>query len=108
MSPDRTGNQAEYIPVEPPWSSSGCADGGVRAYAGVDRDEIPVTRAFWFAWSSFYPNTQVVHEFSIFSFKFLVFVLGWKVLDFSAFDFRLWLPSQKMVCDVAMPLKTKN
>lgn len=35
-------------------------DGGVRAYAGEERDEIPVTRAFWFAWSSFYPNTQVV------------------------------------------------
>ncbi len=33
---------------------------GVRAYTGVDRDEIPATRAFWFAWSSFYPNTQVV------------------------------------------------
>jgi hypothetical protein len=36
------------------------ADGGVRAHAGADRDEIPVTRAFWFAWSSFYPNTQVI------------------------------------------------
>jgi len=35
------------------------SDGGVRAYTGYDRDEIPVTRAFWFAWSSFYPNTQV-------------------------------------------------
>lgn len=35
-------------------------DGGVRAFAGDDRDEVPVTRAFWFAWSSFYPNTQVV------------------------------------------------
>lgn len=35
-------------------------DGGVRAFAGEERDEIPVTRAFWFAWSSFYPNTQVV------------------------------------------------
>ena len=38
------------------------ADGGVRAYAGEDRDEIPVTRAFWFAWSSFYPNTRVIDE----------------------------------------------
>jgi hypothetical protein len=36
------------------------ADGGVRAFTGENRDEIPVTRAFWFAWSSFYPNTQVV------------------------------------------------
>jgi Protein of unknown function (DUF3179) len=36
------------------------ADGGVRAFSGDDRDEIPVTRSFWFAWSSFYPNTQVV------------------------------------------------
>ena len=36
------------------------SDGGVRAYTGYDRDEIPVTRAFWFAWSSFYPNTQVI------------------------------------------------
>ena len=36
------------------------ADGGVRAFAGEDREEIPVTRAFWFAWSSFYPNTEVV------------------------------------------------
>ena len=36
------------------------ADGGVRAFAGEDRAEIPVTRAFWFAWSSFYPNTLVV------------------------------------------------
>ena len=40
------------------------ADGGVRAFAvlGDSRDEIPVTRAFWFAWSSFYPNTQVIEE----------------------------------------------
>jgi hypothetical protein len=36
------------------------ADGGVRAFAGEEREEIPVTRAFWFAWSSFYPNAQVV------------------------------------------------
>lgn len=35
-------------------------DWGVRAFAGEERQEIPVTRAFWFAWSSFYPNTQVV------------------------------------------------
>lgn len=38
------------------------ADGGVRAFAGPDRIEIPVTKSFWFAWSSFYPNTQVVNE----------------------------------------------
>ena len=37
-------------------------DGGVRAFTGEEREEIPVTRAFWFAWSSFYPNTQVVDQ----------------------------------------------
>lgn len=39
-------------------------DGGVRAFTvtGDSREEIPVTRAFWFAWSSFYPNTKVVGD----------------------------------------------
>ena len=27
---------------------------------GTVLDQLPVTRAFWFAWSSFFPNTQVV------------------------------------------------
>lgn len=38
------------------------ADGGVRAW--VDRvggpETVAVTPVFWFAWSSFYPNTQVI------------------------------------------------
>jgi hypothetical protein len=34
------------------------ADGGVRAYA-ADGRELQVHTAFWFAWSTFYPNTQV-------------------------------------------------
>jgi hypothetical protein len=29
--------------------------------AGTTLEEVPVTAAFWFAWSSFYPNTQVVN-----------------------------------------------
>jgi hypothetical protein len=28
--------------------------------AGATLERIPVTTAFWFAWSSFYPNTAVV------------------------------------------------
>ena len=28
--------------------------------AGQRLEEIPVTLAFWFAWSSFYPNTDVL------------------------------------------------
>ena len=33
-------------------------DGGVRARDGQG-DEIPVRTAYWFAWSAFYPHTQV-------------------------------------------------
>jgi hypothetical protein len=37
------------------------ADGGVRARLdGEDGDAVPVTPVYWFAWSNFYPNTQVV------------------------------------------------
>jgi hypothetical protein len=36
-------------------------DGGVRAYA-ADGGELPVFTAFWFAWSSFHPNTAVVGD----------------------------------------------
>ncbi len=42
------------------------ADGGVRAHiqsaAGSEskQESIPVTSVFWFAWSNFYPNTQVI------------------------------------------------
>ncbi len=53
-------NKAEVVLGETPVVIEKGADGGVRAFAGKDRDEIPVTRAFWFAWSSFYPNTRVV------------------------------------------------
>jgi len=28
--------------------------------AGTKLEELPVTRVYWFAWSSFYPNTQVL------------------------------------------------
>ncbi len=35
------------------------ADGGVRAVA-ADGSEVPVRTAFWFAWSSFHPHTEVV------------------------------------------------
>jgi hypothetical protein len=34
-------------------------DGGVRAYLKETSEEIPVRPAYWFAWSSFYPNTLV-------------------------------------------------
>jgi hypothetical protein len=34
-------------------------DGGVRAYLAQGGEEILVRPAFWFAWSSFYPNTLV-------------------------------------------------
>ena len=37
------------------------ADGGVRAHLDGDAgDTVPVTPVYWFAWSNFYPNTQVV------------------------------------------------
>ncbi len=40
------------------------ADGGVRAWRlnpdGDRTDELQVTTAFWFAWSSFYPDTRAV------------------------------------------------
>ena len=28
--------------------------------AGTELEELPVTRVYWFAWSGFYPNTEVV------------------------------------------------
>jgi hypothetical protein len=34
-------------------------DGGVRAYVDEGGEELLVRPAFWFAWSSFYPNTLV-------------------------------------------------
>ena len=37
------------------------ADGGVRAFA-ADGGELLVRTAFWFAWSTFYPNTAVVGD----------------------------------------------
>jgi len=56
------GAEAEVELGETPVVIERGVDGGVRAFIieGETRDEIPVTRAFWFAWSSFYPNTQVV------------------------------------------------
>lgn len=36
------------------------ADGAVRAFEADSGDEIPVTRAFWFAWISFYPGTLLI------------------------------------------------
>jgi len=36
------------------------ADGAVRAFGADSKNEIPVTRAFWFAWIAFYPGTQLV------------------------------------------------
>ena len=45
---------------------SRAADGGVRAFiAGGDGQElgsVAVTPIYWFAWSSFYPNTQVIER----------------------------------------------
>ena len=35
-------------------------DGAIRAFEADSGDEIPVTRAYWFAWISFYPGTQLV------------------------------------------------
>lgn len=34
-----------------------CVEGSLE---GVQLDALPVTDVFWFAWSSFYPNTEVV------------------------------------------------
>ncbi len=36
------------------------ADGGVRAVRVDSGEELQVLEAFWFAWSSFYPNTAVL------------------------------------------------
>jgi len=36
------------------------ADGGVRAFDAKSEKELPVTLAYWFAWISFYPNTQLI------------------------------------------------
>jgi len=36
------------------------ADGAVRAFGADSKNEIPVTRAFWFAWIAFYQGTQLV------------------------------------------------
>lgn len=36
------------------------ADGGVRAFETKSGKELPVTVAYWFAWISFYPNSQLV------------------------------------------------
>lgn len=35
-------------------------DGGVRAFQEDDEQEVLVREAFWFAWSSFFPNTEVL------------------------------------------------
>jgi hypothetical protein len=35
-------------------------DGSVRAFEARSNNEIPVTRAFWFAWIAFYPGTLLV------------------------------------------------
>lgn len=35
-------------------------DGGVRAVRSEDGQEVLVREAFWFAWSSFFPNTEVL------------------------------------------------
>ena len=40
------------------------ADGGVRAFIAQaerqEREALAVTPVYWFAWSNFYPNTQVI------------------------------------------------
>ena len=36
------------------------ADGGVRAFDAKSEMELPVTVSYWFAWISFYPNTQLI------------------------------------------------
>jgi hypothetical protein len=36
------------------------ADGGIRAFDGESKNELPVTRVYWFAWIAFYPGTQLV------------------------------------------------
>jgi len=36
------------------------ADGAVRAFEAESKNEIPVTRAYWFAWIAFYPGTQLL------------------------------------------------
>jgi hypothetical protein len=35
-------------------------DGGIRAFDGKSGKELPVTRAYWFAWIAFYPGTQLI------------------------------------------------
>jgi hypothetical protein len=36
------------------------ADGAIRAFEADSENEIPVTRAYWFAWIAFYPGTQLL------------------------------------------------
>jgi len=36
------------------------ADGGTRAFEADSGEELPVTVAYWFAWISFYPGTELV------------------------------------------------
>lgn len=37
-------------------------DGGIRAFEAESGRELPVTRAYWFAWITFYPGTQLIEE----------------------------------------------
>jgi hypothetical protein len=36
------------------------SDGGIRAFEKKSGNELPVTRAYWFAWIAFYPGTQLI------------------------------------------------
>ena len=58
------GKQVEIDLGGTPVVVSRAADGGVRAFIaqaeGQEREALAVTPVYWFAWSNFYPNTQVI------------------------------------------------
>ena len=58
------GRQVEIDLGGTPVVVSRAADGGVRAFIAQaerqEREALAVTPVYWFAWSNFYPNTQVV------------------------------------------------
>ena len=58
------GRQVEIDLGGTPVVVSRAADGGVRAFIAQaerqEREALAVTPVYWFAWSNFYPNTQVI------------------------------------------------
>ena len=56
----KAGAQVKYELGEVPLVITRGTDGGVRAVSTDSGEELLVRTAFWFAWSGFYPNTEVI------------------------------------------------